>query len=666
MIISNCTVSDNTGATVGGAVYSASSVTATNSYICGNTANQHGGSIYSQNSVTISNSTLCDNIGGTQGGAIYSGSELTCECCVFLNNYAVDGGALFVNDSSSFTSCEFYDNTAQNFGGAIHITGTNSSTSVLDGIFVNNTAVTLGGGAIYSNSRFSNVSISSSTFTHNTASYCSVLDVDKYYHFNVSITDNIFTTNTATGTLLGGGVACVRNASVTVRGITFRNNHALLHGGVFHLDESRVLVDESLFLNNSATASGGVFYTYLHPSAYEVRRSEFSHNSAGEDGGVLYIGRVNSRVTISQCVFTYNEASDRGGVAALIGSSLYIDVNRSHIFNNTARLGVIINACNSEVNVGAGEFFMSADPVYSFCTLYDGDLINYNVLNVITPTSSGNAEQSYSSTIGVASPAPISSINSVTPAGQNQISACILCDIHTSKLLLMTSAQANEETSTTLHLLSTTSVEILHPSTSGAQSSQLPSPTTSIKLSYSSQTRASHYTNTLISTFSTSMNHKQVSEITSRLSFSNMENTVMWPSFFLSTKSAVSSSQLPRSTINKLSSSSQTSVSPSINNNIMMDPTSQYIKPDTELLATITVSSSSNFKFSITIALVLVLYVLEMIVAIITGIYFIRRVYQNKSQKLSNITLHEHDNNDYEFSMDKDKEKDVEEKTFSF
>ena len=83
---------------------------------------------------------------------------------------------------------------------------------------------------------------------------------------------------------------------------------------------------------------------------------------------MLYIGRVNSRVTISQCVFTYNEASDRGGMAALIGSSLHIDVNRAHIFNNTARLGGIISACNSEVNVGAGELFMRADPVCSFST----------------------------------------------------------------------------------------------------------------------------------------------------------------------------------------------------------------------------------------------------------------------------------------------------------
>ena len=92
-------------------------------------------------------------------------------------------------------------------------------------------------------------------------------------------------------------------------------------------------------------------------------------------------------MTISQCVFTYNEASDRGGVAALIGSFLYIDVNRTHIFNNTARLGGIISAYNSEVNVGAGELFMSADPVYFFCTLYNEDLIDYNVS---TPTNPGN------------------------------------------------------------------------------------------------------------------------------------------------------------------------------------------------------------------------------------------------------------------------------------
>ena len=669
----------NSYARHGGAVYSKSSVSVTNCYFSDNTATQKGAGIYSISLTTITSSNFSSNRASTQGGAIYSLSELACENCVFLNNLAADGGAVFVNDSSSFTSCEFYNNSAHKFGGAIHITGIRSSTSVLDGIFVNNTAVTLGGAAIYSNSRYSNVSISSSTFTHNTASYCSVLDVDDYYHFNVSITDSVFTSNTATGTLLGGGVACIRNASVTVRGSAFRHNHAILHGGVFHLDESRVIVDGSVFLNNSATANGGVFYTYLHPSGYEVRRSEFSYNSAGEDGGVLYIGRVNSRVTVSQCVFTYNEASDRGGVAALIGSSLYIDVNRTHIFNNTARLGGIISACNSEVNVGAGELFRSTDPVYSFCTLYDGDLINYNVSNDITPTSSINAEQSYSSTLlqRVESPTSSFSLKSVTLSAQNQMSAHYSLDlipyqskIHTSKSLLMRSAKVNViiTSSNNFHLLSTTPVEMLLPSTYRAQSSQLPSPTTSIKLSYPSQTSASLNTNHFNSTFSTSLNRKQVTDIIPTHSSTLNKGITVVQSLSLSTTSVISSPQLLISTTNsKLSLSSQTSPSPTINNNILTDPTSQNIKPDTELLTTTTttISLSSDLMSRITLALVLLWYVVVMIVAVITGIYFIRRFYQKHSHKLSNFSLHEQ-GNAYEYSMNKTEEKEMEEKNFNF
>ena len=655
----NCNISGNTASQHGGAIFSLSSVIVTNCNISSNTANQSGGAIYNQwHSVTISHATLSDNRASTQGGAFYSGSELICDRCEFLNNLAADGGAVFVNASSYFTSCEFYNNNAQNFGGAIHITGTNSSTSVLDGIFVNNTAVTLGGGAIYSNSRYSNVSISSSTFTHNTASYCSVLDVDEYYHFNVSITDSIFTSNTATGTLLGGGVACVRNASVTIRGSAFRYNHAHLHGGVFHMDESRVLVDESLFLNNSATANGGVFYTYLHPSAYEVRRSEFSYNSAGEDGGVLYIGRVNSRVTISQCVFTYNDASDRGGVAALIGSSLHIDVSRTHIFNNTARLGGIISACNSEVNVGAGELFMSADPVYSFCTLYNGNLINYNVSthkNDVVFTSTVSPEQSDANTIqSFVSPTSTSfSLKSVSLSVQDRMSAHSSLELsfyqsnsHLSNLPPMSSAKVNvtKISSTNFRSISATPVEMLLQSTSGGQSSQLPSPTTSIKLSYSTQkTSVSLNTNNFIYTFSSLLNDKQISDlILQPSSTSNMENTVL-QSLFPSTTSAVSSSQLPMSTANnKLSSSSQTCASPMNNNNMMTYPTSQNIKSETEPLATTArISLSSDLKSNITLALVLVWYVVVMILAVITVIYFIRKFYQKHSHKLSNFSLHE-------------------------
>ncbi len=158
--------------------------------------------------------------------------------------------------------------------------------------------------------------------------------MDEFYHFNVSITDSVFTYNMATGRLVGGCVACIRNASIYILRSSFQLNQAALHGGVFHIDESDVLVDESVFVNNSASEDGGVFYTYVHLSNYDIRRSEFSYNSAGDDGGVMFIDRVNSRVNISECVFSFNDASGRGGMAALIGSSLLL--TKTNIFNNTA------------------------------------------------------------------------------------------------------------------------------------------------------------------------------------------------------------------------------------------------------------------------------------------------------------------------------------------
>ena len=135
--------------------------------------------------------------------------------------------------------------------------------------------------------------------------------MDEYYHFNVNLTDSVFTHNTATGQLIGGGVACIRNASINIIRSTFKHNYADLHGGVFYIDES---VDGSLFVNNSIAVDGGVFYTYVHASNYNIRISQFSFNSAGDDGGVLFIGRVNSRVNMDESIFSLNDASDRGGV----------------------------------------------------------------------------------------------------------------------------------------------------------------------------------------------------------------------------------------------------------------------------------------------------------------------------------------------------------------
>ncbi len=391
LTIQNCTFINNSAFYSGGVIYYSGSqeVTVYNSTFLNNEAlydfGSHGGAIYSTSPITLTLCNFTNNRVQQQGGAIYSTARVQCIGSSFTHNTAADGGAIFSRSNTFTSNCSFNYNTATNYGGGIHITGTNSSLTVHQSSFTNNGASTLGGGAIYSNGRYSNVTISESIFSYNSASYCSVLGVDEFYHFSVSITDSVFTYNMDTSRLVGGGVACIRNASISILRSSFQHNQAALHGGVFHIDESDVLVDESVFVNNSASEDGGVFHTYVHLSHYDIRRSEFSYNSAGDDGGVMFIGRVNSRVNISECVFSFNNASDRGGVAALIGSSMFLELNKTSIFNNTAEYGGVISACNSVVIVMEDALFTSPDPVYSFCTLYDGHIVHYHISPPVDP-----------------------------------------------------------------------------------------------------------------------------------------------------------------------------------------------------------------------------------------------------------------------------------------
>ena len=297
--------------------------------------------------------------------------------CQFINNMArnASGGAIYKDGKNTklVINQNSYDgNTADAFGGAIYVSGENNSIQVTSTTFRNNTAVRESGGAIYSNGRYANVILTSSIFHNNSASYCSVLSVDNYNHFSVNLTNSIFTYNTASEQTIGGGVACIRNASINIIDNTFKHNFANFHAGVFYIEESHTTVDRSLFINNSAALDGGVFYTHVHASDYIIRRSQFSVNTAGHDGGVILIERLNCYVSIDECIFDFNSAGNRGGVISMVASSLYMVISRINIFNNTAQFGGVISACNSKVTQRGGSLVVTEDPRLPFCKLYDG------------------------------------------------------------------------------------------------------------------------------------------------------------------------------------------------------------------------------------------------------------------------------------------------------
>jgi predicted outer membrane repeat protein len=66
-----------------------------------------------------------------------------------------------------------------------------SSIEVISSSFINNTAVRQGGGAVYLNECHANIYITifSSIFSYNLASYCSVLDrIDEFDHYACIVT----------------------------------------------------------------------------------------------------------------------------------------------------------------------------------------------------------------------------------------------------------------------------------------------------------------------------------------------------------------------------------------------------------------------------------------------------------------------------------------------
>ena len=345
----------------------------------------YSGVVYVENArgVTIHNTHFNNNRAGQRGGAVYvRGGQVNITNTNFSDNIADrfnggsgDGGALYITSGQSLNiyNVHFNNNRAgtnTGNGGAVYYDGGNIT--VTNSTFINNMAHGGGGGALHSVRRYTNITLTNNTFSYNTAAYCGVMDIDEFFHYHVNFTGNTFTYNRAVGLVAGnngGGVICIRNASISLMDNNFSHNTATGDAGVIRVDESHVTVQRSIFSNNTAGGDGGVFHTYFYPSTYTISHTSFTDNQAGGDGGVMYVGRAGSHVAISQSTFTSNNATNRGGVLAVIGTTVHI--NGATISDNTAQLGEVVSACNSNVTISNPQISPTQDPVYSFCSLYD-------------------------------------------------------------------------------------------------------------------------------------------------------------------------------------------------------------------------------------------------------------------------------------------------------
>ena len=398
----------------GGALrmYLCVTVLISNSHFINNSAVYAGAILcHDGNSFTVTDCSFSSNIAShDEGGAmrVYA-SHVTLLRSVFDGNLAsTKGGAVYVTGTVTANWSNFTNNRADS-GGALYVYAVHTQLSVSHGYFKNNTASNGSGGAIFNDGQSdTNVSLVDSTFEYNSAALCGVLNIDIYiFHSILKFIGSTFSYNTATGQSVGGGVVCVKDASISVTGSTFSHNSAALHAGVMYVDDSVLKVERSLFISNLASDNGGVMYTNTSSTNYTISLSSFVNNTAGDSGGVMFVGRADSWVSMERSSCGYNSAMNRGGVIAIIGSNLVID--ETNVFNNTARLGGAVSACNSDVTVPS-ELAGTEDSADSECILYNGYIDRFNFIHhevsttsstpvTMTTTASSTTKNAFSTTI---------------------------------------------------------------------------------------------------------------------------------------------------------------------------------------------------------------------------------------------------------------------------
>ena len=397
---------------LGAAIYTSDAVvTIARTYFSDNRAgyNGHGGAIYASNGVIdiLTETKFIGNTAGGNGGAVYttSGDVSVTRTDFHINRIGGRGGAVYIDSNQgivTITRSSFKDNRAGNdgYGGAIYVSSglvtinsahfggnrvgncsdhayggaisfNTDNFIITSSTFINNEASGGEGGAIYSDRRYTNISLTDNTFTQNTAAQCGVMKVNEFYH-HVNMIGNTFTYNRATRMISrnkGGGVMCIRTASLSIIDNNFSHNSAAGGAGVIQVDESDVIIERSIFSNNRVGGNGGVLLTYAYPTRYSIINSSFTNNQAGYDGGVMYVGRADSHVTFSLSAFVFNNAKNRGGVVAIAGS--FLKLSQVSTFENTAKLGNVVSFCKSHIITENPALPVRWDPIYpTVCGLF--------------------------------------------------------------------------------------------------------------------------------------------------------------------------------------------------------------------------------------------------------------------------------------------------------
>lgn len=282
------------------------------------------------------------------GGAIYDDGAVTIAGSVFDHNGAEQGGAIYTDSGASaltitnttFTS-NFAGSTGSDYGGAIDLEG--GTLSVSGGTFDSNGSYDYGG-AIEDDA--GSVTIDKSTFSNNNAGYGGAIENDKGAF---TLSNSTFSGNSASAGDGGALLLQQNTGDNSVSSTAFTNDSATdgEHGGGISVEGGsgvNTTVTDSKFTGNASYYGAGM---YFDAGTLTLSRSDFERNN-GQYGGGINVEDSSAAVTIDHSTFGYNSAAyEEGGGIYLDNSSATTLTNDTVSFNNAGYGGGIYFATST-------------------------------------------------------------------------------------------------------------------------------------------------------------------------------------------------------------------------------------------------------------------------------------------------------------------------------
>ncbi len=268
-----------------------------------------GGAIASQGdvSVTISGGTISNNTAAYQGGAIYmDGGDFTMTGGVISDNGAKYVGGVYLQNINKFVMSggRISGNTSKD-GSVSGLSVKAADGLISDGLISDN----LGGVALSGNFSMTGGTISdnngqnpfvgglsvggtltlsgTASITNNSSEFGGV-----YISGNGSLTMNGGVISGNTSATLGGGVYVGTGASFTMTDGVISNNTAKFGGGVYQYTQATITLTGGRIINNTASVEGGGVFvcgtatTSDKAPAFTMTGGEVSGNTAPENAGV--------------------------------------------------------------------------------------------------------------------------------------------------------------------------------------------------------------------------------------------------------------------------------------------------------------------------------------------------------------------------------------------